>query len=114
MPRTIALTKRISLSEFSEDWDDCYVLVRPATYQEALEFQEKDLKKLTTKEVLEIQRSMIKDHFVSGKVKVQSPTGVELVDMTAEDLDTSIAMSNHVFLQILGLDLDPKGTKTAA
>jgi hypothetical protein len=116
--RQIALTKRVSLAEFSEGWEDCYVLVRPASYKEALEFGALDLKSLTQAEQLEIEMDFIITHFVSGKIQVfddgEVKSGTTLTSMEADDVKASVPMANKIFFEILGIAPDPKGTATVA
>ena len=115
MTRTVALTKKISLAEFSEDWEDCYVIVRPATKAEALEFSKTDVKNMTPEQQLAKQMKIIDDHFVSGKLKILGGSGTpELVDMEASDVEASMPMANKIFFDILGVTLDPKDLTNAA
>jgi hypothetical protein len=113
--RVVAITKKISLAEFSDGWDDCYVLVRPATKAEVMGFAKLDVKAMTEEQQLAEQMKIIRDHFVSGKIKVLNAVGeAELVDMVPDDVEASMPMANKVFFDILGVVLDPKDSLKAA
>lgn len=114
--RKLALVKRVGLADLSEGWEDCYALVRPATYHEYLDFMALDLKDKKPQEKMEAEFDVVTSHFVSGKVKVYVEGSVEphLVDMTAEDIKVSIPLANKLFSEILGFKLDPKDSDKAA
>lgn len=113
--RQVAFTKRVNLSELSEGFDECYALVRPATraeYSEAMDF---DIEHTTREEQDKYEFEFIKSHFVSGKILVRNDEGnTELVDMEPDDVETSMALANKLYFEILGLKLDPKGSAKAA
>jgi hypothetical protein len=114
MARKLAITKRISLAEFSEDWKDCYAIIRPATYSEAKVFRDTNVKSLDEDAKVDLELKMIGQHLVSGKIRAYNDANQpELVDLDTEDLRDSMPIANHIFYEILGIASDPKGSPTA-
>lgn len=113
--RHIAITKKVSLADLSEGWDDCYAIVRPATYREYREFADGKIEDLKPSEQLALEMDIVMNHFVSGKIMVLGDDGeAHLEDMNAEDVQESVPLANKLFFEILGIKLDPKGSVTAA
>jgi hypothetical protein len=110
--RRLAITKRVSLADVSEGWQDCYALIRPCSYQEYSGFADMDTTKMTVAEQIKYAMDFAASHFVSGKVKVEGTDS--LVDMTTADIYESTELSDLLFAEIVGLKLDPKATGTAA
>lgn len=113
--RRLALTKRVSLATLSEGWDECYAIVRPATYQEYQDFLAFNVADMTPAEQMKVEIDMVTEHFVSGKIVIfDAEWDTQLVDMRAEDIKASLPLANSLFFEILGVKLDPKGSVTAA
>lgn len=111
-PRRIAATRKVSLADFADDWQDCHAVVRLATLEEFRETTEKDFTALKTSEVIDYEVQFVKDHFVSGRLKELG--GDELVDMLADDITAVPPLPDYLYTVILGLDIDPKGLRKAA
>lgn len=110
-----AIVKRVSLDGLLEGFDaECYAYVKPATVLDKREFRQA-IKQIKADELADDwQQNFVSNHFISGKIKVLGESGqFELVDMTAEDLDIA-EVSDRLLLDIMGLDLDPKGLSAAA
>jgi hypothetical protein len=113
--RRLALTKRVSLANLSEGWDECYAIIRPATYQEYQEFLALDVADMTPADQMKVEIEMVTEHFVSGKILILDAEGEsQLEDMKPEDIRASLPLANTLFFEILGVKLDPKGSVTAA
>lgn len=107
--------KKSSLAGLSEEWgDDCFAYVQPATYADNLALGELDFSKMKQSEQVQWQTKMVKDHFISGKIKVFNGAEFELTDMTLEDIDASTAVNDKLYADIMGFDLDPKDLRKAA
>lgn len=110
-----AAVKKSSLAGLSEEWgDECYAYVQPATYEDNIAMDESDFSKMKQREQVEWQTKMVKDHFISGKIKTFNGIEFELVEMTLGDIDASIAVNDKLFADIMGFDLDPKDLRKAA
>jgi hypothetical protein len=109
--RRLAIAKRVSLAGIGPDWgDECYADVMPANYNDMLEADNID--QLSKAEQVKFQLEFIKRHFVSGKIRLMgsdTPVGMEPDDVTA-----SVALTDRLFMAILGDDIDPKGAAPAA
>lgn len=115
--RRVAITKKVSLAEFSDGWDDCFVLIVPATFREVNAYLEDGEKRKgnTPSQDMEVQTSIIRTHFICGKIMALDESDKpELVDMTPEDSEVSIAISNKLFNEVMGFNLDPKGSQKTA
>lgn len=107
--------KKSSLAGLSEQWDDdCFAYVQPATYADNVALGEMDFSKMKQSEQVQWQTKWVKDHFISGKIKVFNGTEFELVDMALEDIDASVAVNDKLYADIMGFDLDPKDLRKAA
>lgn len=107
--RRLALSKRVSLAHLFENNDQCYAMVRPATRAEYKEMMGDKLSKLDAAKQADVQTSFVRDHFVSGKLLILGENDKpELVDMTADDIDLFMTISNALYIGIMGLNLDPK------
>ncbi|MCO4274265.1 hypothetical protein NG701_07460 [Pseudarthrobacter sp. HLT3-5] len=109
-----AAVKKSSLAGLSEEWgDECYAYVQPATYADNMAVTEADFSTMKQREQVEWQTKMVKDHFISGKIKAFNGSKFELVDMADEDIDASIAVNDKLYADIMGFDLDPKDLRKA-
>jgi hypothetical protein len=107
---SVGLSKRVSLSEFSDGWDKCYAIVRPADMDELLDMSDVDFSNMNTRERIEKQLEFISSHFISGRIMNGQN---ELRDMRAEDAKASPLIIKKLFNEVMGLSLDPKETATA-
>lgn len=113
--RRIAITRKVSLADYADGWDDCYAIVTLADFHEKSETQSiKD--KITAMTDIEATKFMLDvdmKHFVSGKIQVLDAADTpELVAMKAEDIATSERIISDLYLTIMGVTLDPKATQT--
>jgi hypothetical protein len=110
MSHRLSLGKKVSLEGLAEGWgEDCFVIVRPANYDDMLAVDEIDPSSSKSEQV-RFQIDFVKDHFVSGKVLVDG----QLEDMEPDDISESIALADRLFLAIIGSDLDPKDARAVA
>lgn len=113
--RTPAVLRKVSLADFSDGWDECYAVVRLASYQEFADFANEDLSSLNNIEKVGKEIEVVKRHFVSGKILVLEDGGsTTLEDMTSDDVAATPKLADYLFSIILGVDLDPKGSSKAA
>ena len=114
MPERITAVKKSSLADLSEGWgDECYAIVRPAKYEDMLALDA--VKAETPAAQVAYQHKVVADHFITGKIKVWTANGEqELVDMTSDDVDCSVAVLDKLFADIIGFDVDPKDLRVAA
>lgn len=113
--RRYAAVKRSSLAGLSEEWgEECYAYVRPATYEDNMIVNETDFSTMKQRDQVALQTKMVKEHFISGKIKIFNGNEFELVDMTEEDIDASIAVNDKLYADIMGFDLDPKDLRKVA
>jgi hypothetical protein len=111
--RRLAIAKRVSLEGLGPGWgDECYALMMPATYTDMVDADKIDGK--SKDEQVSFQIEFLKNHFVSGKIRVLDGKDNELVDMEPDDVAASVALSDRLFLACLGDDLDPKEARQAA
>jgi hypothetical protein len=109
--RRLAIAKKVSLAGIGPDWgDECYAYVMPANYNDMLEAEKLD--ELSKAEQVKFQLDFIKRHFVSGKIRVMGEE--DLADMEPDDVMASVALTDRVFMAILGDDIDPKEADPAA
>jgi hypothetical protein len=112
--RRLAITKKVSLEKLSDDWQDCYATVRPATYADYTKLVEAEPEKLAPTAQIKLEMDFVRDHFIGGKLKVFNAHGQpELVDMQPEDIELSTELTNLLFFEIVGVTPDPKGLPTA-
>ena len=104
--RRITITKKVSLAGLADGWDDCYAIVTPADYRTYDELSQLDTSKLTKAEDIKYQMQVVKNHFVEGKIKVWGSD--ELVDMKDDDAEASVDFANLLYIEIMGMKLDPK------
>jgi hypothetical protein len=114
MPRQLAITKRVSLEGLADGWTtDCYANVSPATYAEYIDFANLSTEGKTNAELLAYQLDFVKKHLVSGKVNILGTDGkLELADILPEDLDASKDLADKLFIEIVGVNIDPKASST--
>jgi hypothetical protein len=112
VPERITAVKKSSLAGLSEGWgDECYAIVRPATYSDMIALDGID--RTDKSAAAHFQRELVRAHFVTGKIKLWSDKGQELVDMTVDDVDCSVAVLDKLFADIIGIDVDPKDLREA-
>jgi len=112
--RRLAITRRVSLDGISDGWDAaCYAVITPASNDEYLEFMDLQDSTMTPQEKFKYQINFVKKHLVSGKVKILNDAN-ELVldDLLEEDIDSSKELSDRLAIEVMGLNVDPKGLKT--
>ena len=117
MSRRLALTKKVSLADLADNWDDCFAIVRLATFAEFVEYSnQKPKKAASVTEKLEPIFKVVETHLVGGKIKVfvEGNDDPQLLDITAEDVRSSLPMANKLAAVILGIKLDPKDSPKAA
>lgn len=113
--RRITVTKRVSLAQFGEGWDDCYAIVTPANYATYDAISKADIEKMTNAERIMFEMDTVKRHFVSGKIKALNDKGTfELTDMLPGDIEASLELTEALYIAIMGLQLDPKGSSGEA
>lgn len=107
--RRVAVVKKSSLAGLSEGWgDECFALVRLADYQDMQRVQE-FTPDTPSGEQWTFQQQFIREHFVSGKVKIFNDKNEQVeADMLVEDCLLTMGIANKVFQDIIGMDLDPK------
>lgn len=120
-----AIVKRVELAGLFEGWDaECFARVKPATAQEKTDFRKASF--ALSKVIAEggdpgdaaveadMQQELVDSHFVSGRIKALNDAGeFELVDMTKEHIQVA-DISDRLYMEILGLDLDPKDIAAVA
>lgn len=107
--RTLAISKRVSLADISDGWDECYAIVRAATRAEFKQMTDESIFQMTNNEQADWQCQFVKDHLVSGKVLVADEEGNQVLDdLTPEDIDAVMALANRLYFEIMGLKYDPK------
>ena len=109
------IVKRVSLDGLLEGFDaDCYAYVKPATVADKREFREAIQAQKSDDLGDEWQQKFVTDHFVRGTIKLLDDSGeFKPADMTTDHLDIA-AISDRLLLDIMGIDLDPKGLSAAA
>lgn len=113
------IVKRVSLDGILDFDAECFALVKPATVNDKIEFRRaietiKDGASAGGQLEADFQQKMVDSHFVSGRIKALDEHGViELVDMSIEDVQLA-EVSDYLYIQMLGLDLDPKGIAAEA
>lgn len=118
------IVKRVSLEGIFDGWDsECFALVRPASVQDKSDFRK--AARAVADSIAngkagdgdiesDMQQKMVDDHFVSGKVKGLNDSGeYELVDLAIDDLQLA-EVSDHLYMKLLGIDLDPKDIAAVA
>jgi len=109
-----ATVKRVELKGQSEQWDEtCYAYVMPASYADNRATLELKVESLSQKQQIEYQEEFVASHFISGRIKAFDGEKFELTDMTLEDAASSQALSDLLYSEIMGFDLDPKATRKA-
>jgi hypothetical protein len=109
-----AITRRVDLSEFGDGMDGCYAVVRLRNYQDVQEVRKQDFTKKDF-DTIGYEIGVVKAHFVSGKIlRFGSEGKPTLSDMTADDVDASPEIADKLYAVIMGINLDPKGSSTAA
>lgn len=61
-----------------------------------------------------LRAHIVKDRFVSGKIKIFNGIEFELTDMTVEDAVATVAIADKLYADIVGFDLDPKNFRKVA
>jgi hypothetical protein len=113
--RRIALTRKVSLADLADDWNDCYAVVILASFDEVTEIGSKDFKDMKPIDIVSWELEVVARNFVSGKIMALGVDNTsELVDMTADDLRASTQLVDKLYSVIMGISLDPKGTSKTA
>lgn len=107
----ITITKRVSLAGLSDGWDGCYAIVTPASYIDYDTIAKADFSKMTKAGQNALEMQTVRDHFVNGKIKLFDED--DLVDMTPEDVYSSLELADRLYAEIMGLKLDPKDVPPA-
>lgn len=110
--RVVAATRKVTLSAFADGWDDCYAVVRLASYQEFVDVANTDFKVMTQQEALKFEADFVKTHFVSGELLLLGSEGLQ--KMTAADIDAVPGMTDYLYRVSMGMNLDPKASGEAA
>lgn len=111
----LAITKKVSLSDIGEGWDDCYAIVRQATREDSADALSPKTRKLNKEDAEAFELNFIKEHFMSGKVLVFMPDKtMQLADMQPEHIDTSWKLANKLYYEVLGLTYSPKVSQKEA
>lgn len=99
---------RSNLAGLAEQWDDeCYALVRLATYEDHVRVEEANASH-KGREGLEFQREFVREMYVSGKAKAFKDGEFVLIDLTAADAASIPSVCDKLYMDIMGIDLDPK------
>lgn len=99
----------------SEQWDtECYAYVKPTTYADQLDLTKRDMANASSDDQIAYQLQFVRDHFVSGKVRVFNGKSFDLVNMTEDDCTASIEICDRLYAEINGFDVDPKGIRKEA
>jgi hypothetical protein len=113
MSNRVAILKKVSLAGLAEGWDDqCFVVVRPASYKQFKEYIAAKPEDMDEAQGIELITHMVSEQFVSGKIMVlNADNQPELGDATKEDIENlSVEMLNALFTGIMGVNYDPKAT----
>ncbi len=114
--RVVAATRKVSLADFADGWDECYAIVRLASFAEYTEIAAKDFKGMEQLAILAFEGDTVRSHFVTGKIMVLNDAGTDqtLAEMTADDIDAVPGMADYLYTVIMGMTLDPKALRKAA
>lgn len=109
MAERITAVKKSSLAGLAEGWgDECFAIVRPAQYTDMIALDSLDASdKVAT---AQYQIKFVRDRFIAGKIKVWTPDGQELVDMTVDDVECSTEVLDKLYADIMGF-ADPKALR---
>lgn len=111
--RRVAVTKRVSLSDIGDGWDECYATVRLATFDELGEIAEKSFADVKYLDVIKFEMDLVKEHFIDGKILILDESGKPVLqDMVANDVKSYPQIADHLYATIIGVDLNPKDTRT--
>lgn len=113
--RRVAITKKVSLAEVADGWEECYAVVSLANFNDLTELDATDLDKMKTLDIVKFEIGVVEKHFVSGKILLTQPDGtVALADMLIDDIKSSPRLIDLLYSEIMGLTLDPKDTSKVA
>lgn len=114
--RVIAATRRVSLGDFADGWDECYAVVRLASFAEYEDVSKTDFTGMNVADTLKHEIEFVKSHFVSGKILVLDETTSEssLQNMTKDDVDAIPSLPDYLYTVVMGMNLDPKALKREA
>lgn len=116
MSRTLALTKKIDLSDVAEGWAGAYVKFSPMLAKDMSALaKNKDINEEQDTEALTEQMlTTLKAKFIEGKVAIENGDGVELVAMEKDDIDSlPFDTLSKSFALVIGTDFDPKAIERA-
>lgn len=109
------VVKRVELAGFSEQWDEsCYAYVVPTNYHDQLATITNKISELPPKEQIQAQLDFVKEHFVSGRIKVFDGEVFKLVKMEPEHTGATVDLTDYLYSEIMGLGIDPKELRRAA
>lgn len=105
----LAITKRYSLANVGEGWQDCYLIYRPASFADMQELWNID-PNISDDEAFTFQCDFVSKHIVSGKVLVVDEDGNTSEDSIkpGETQDFPKRVFNDIFRTITGAIDDPK------
>lgn len=113
--RTLSISRKFSLKDVSEGWDDCYVLYRPCTPRELFAVKNTELSLNDQEASIKHIIDFLSNHFVAGQVLLTNPDGKQTLGaMQRSDLDRlPDQVMSDLYLDVIGVSLDPKDTLTA-
>jgi len=107
--------KKVSLAGLSEEWDEsCFAYVIPSSYDDQLALAELNTTEMTDAETTAYQLRFVREHFVSGKIKVFNGDSFVEEDMTPSDTAATIDITDRLYAEIMGIGLDPKEIRKVA
>ncbi|MEC5150869.1 hypothetical protein [Cryobacterium sp. GrIS_2_6] len=106
-----AITKRVSLEGVYDGWTkEAYAIVMPISYAGKIEINNYGEAGKTQSELLEFELKIAKEHFLNGKAFFLSNSGDSILeDLSGEDLDSMVDLTQRLFVAINGGTVDPKG-----
>lgn len=113
--RHLGLTKKVSMADIGEGWDECYAIVRLAEFEEQVEFSELGIDKLTKAEANRAEMDFVRDHFIRGEIMILDEDNEPCAaPMVPDDVSRNLEIADKLFFAILGIKLDPKDLGTEA
>src|SRR5947209_7601295 len=101
MQERITAVKKSSLAGLSEGWgDECYAMVRPATYPDMIALESLDPSDKAA--IAKYQSEFVRERFLGGRIKIWTSSGQQLVDMTVDDVDSSTEVLDKIYADIMG------------
>lgn len=113
--RRIALTKKVNLAGIADGWDECYAIVTLAPFGELNELLTKDFTGMKYLDVIKYEMGVVDKHFVSGKILTINAKGeTTLEPMVTKDISQYSTIADMLYGAVIGVDLNPKDTRTEA